>query len=40
MYVGYERKRLFQDFWPEAKWEDGELPLTAMSKTVDGAVWG
>lgn len=25
---------------PKANWEDGELPLTAMSKTVDGAILG
>lgn len=37
MYVERGRKWLFDD-WRKANWEDGELPLTAMSKTVDGAI--
>ena len=39
MYVGYKRKRLFQRFWPQVNQEDGELPLTTLSKTVNAVVW-
>ena len=39
MYVGYERKKSFQGFWPQANQEDGELPLTIPNKTVNAVVW-
>ena len=38
MCVGYEKKRLFQGFWPQVNQEDGELPLTTLSKTVNASV--
>lgn len=33
IYVGHESKRLCQDFYPEANWKYGRLPLIAMGKT-------
>lgn len=33
IYVGFGRKRGFQDFWLVDNWKDSESPLIAMSKT-------